>query len=135
MSFDINYSKSPHEVEATSSNFVVTGATSSNNDYTPDTGKLFHVPLPNEEQTAAMMGGMKWFKTAEDELCPNPSEIPVETASSYIHETHDHDSDDGMSVHLSVDEDGEFVSYTVRNVKTVEEVLTILEMMKRIVSD
>ena len=131
MSFDIDYSKSPHEVEATSLNRVVT------NDYTYtiDTGKLFHVPLPNEEQTAAMMGGMKWFKTAEDELCPNPSEVPVETASSYIHETHDHDSDDGMSVHLSVDEDGEFVSYTVRNVKTVEEVLTILEMMKRIVSD
>lgn len=131
MSFDIDYSKSPHEVEATSLNRVVT------NDYTYtiDTGKLFHVPLPNEEQTAAMMGGMKWFKTAEDELCPNPSEVPVETASSYIHKTHDHDSDDGMSVHLSVDDDGEFVSYTVRNVKTVEEVLTILEMMKRIVSD
>ena len=131
MSFDIDYSKSPHEVEATSVNHVITNDYS----YTIDTGKLFHVPLPNEEQTAAMMGGMKWFKTAEDELCPNPSEVPVETASSYIHETHDHDSDDGMSVHLSVDDDGEFVSYTVRNVKTVEEVLTILEMMKRIVSD
>lgn len=132
MSFDIDYSKSPHEVEATSLNRVVT------NDYTCtiDTGKLFHVPLPNEEQTAAMVDGMKkWFKTPEDEFCPNPSEVPVETAPSYIHETHDHDSDDGMSVHLSVDDDGEFVSYTVRNVKTVEEVLTILEMMKRIVSD
>lgn len=132
MSFDIDYSKSPHEVEATSLNRVIT------NDYTCtiDTGKLFHVPLPNEEQTAAMMDGMKWFKTAEDELCPSPSEVPVETTPSYhIHEAHDHDSNEDMSVHLSVDEDGEFVSYTVRNVKTVEEVLTILEMMKRIVSD
>ena len=160
MSFEVNLAKSPHEVETTSS-VSVTSSDSSVPFYQMDTGKLFHVPLPNDEQTKAMAEEMenRWMDSIDmakayadawknlprtddgflkygdsDNTIKTSTTLPIPDVPNDICEETGLALADNMSVMSSYYPDGS-KSYTVTDVKTLEDVTTILLMMKRLMEE